>query len=88
MSPGRPPWIIQLATAIDVHRELTDLVEAAHDVLDGAGKHVDAAHDHHVVDATDHAALEDVLAADPATLRAQVAALLDREQRRNMRKAA
>jgi hypothetical protein len=33
-------------------------------------------------------AIEDVLAADPATLRAQVAALVDRELRRNLCAAA
>ena len=41
------------------HPVFHDLGEAVDDLLHGAGKDIDAAHDHHVVDAAQHAALEE-----------------------------
>src|SRR5574341_1311263 len=45
--------LVECLAAIDIHGELAYLAETAHDVLDRAGKDVDAAYHEHIVNASD-----------------------------------
>src|SRR5688500_1813199 len=49
--------LVEHLHAVQIHGELADLGKAPHDVLERTGEDVDAAHDQHVIDAADHAAL-------------------------------
>src|SRR5690554_1155826 len=49
---------VQFAAAIDVDGKFTYLGEAPHQILDGAGENVDAAHDERIVHPADNTALQ------------------------------
>ena len=50
--------LVELAVTEELDLELFDRREATHDAFDGRRKHVDAAHDEHVIEPAEDAALE------------------------------